>query len=284
VADSLQDLANSLVLQSRYEEAERLLNEALAIRRRLGEDDGSVARTLRLLGALKLERGDYSRAEALYREALSIQDANGVYLSPDRAEVLNDLAVLLEYEGKNEGIEKIYDEALDLWRRIGGNEHTSVATVLSNKGKWLAEQARYAEAAACYEEGLAIRRKRFGNDHPLVAVILYKLASLHNLQGQHARAERLARESAKILGERLPPGHWREAYAEGIQGMALAGQGRFEEAEPLLVRSYPILAASIGARAKPSQEIAASLVKLYESWGRPEAANRYRTLQASALR
>ncbi|HYN21490.1 MAG TPA: tetratricopeptide repeat protein, partial [Thermoanaerobaculia bacterium] len=171
-------------------------------------------------------------------------------------------------------------EALDLWRRMGGNEHTSVATVLSNKGKWLADHGRYAEAAACFEGGLAIRRKRLGNDHPLVAVILYKLANLHNLQGHYARAELLARESAGILGKRLPPGHWRKAYAESILGMALAGEGRYDEAEPLLVRSYPILAASIGARAKPSQEVVASLVRLYESWGRPEAANRYRPLLA----
>ncbi|HYN22466.1 MAG TPA: tetratricopeptide repeat protein, partial [Thermoanaerobaculia bacterium] len=97
VAETLQDLANSLLLQSRYDQAEGLLNEALSIRRRLSKKDASVAQTLRHLAALKLERGDYPHAESLYREALAIQDANGIYLSPDRAEVLNDLAVLLEF-------------------------------------------------------------------------------------------------------------------------------------------------------------------------------------------
>lgn len=279
VADTLQDLASSLVLQGKYDQAEPMLDEALAMRRRIvGEDDGGVAQTLRHLAALKLERGDYPRSESLYREALAIQDANGIYESPDRADMLNDLAVLLEYEGKDQGIEAIYDEALTLWRRIGGNEHTSVATVLSNKGKWLADHGRYAEADACYEEGLAIRRKRLGDNHPLVAVILYKQASLHNLQGDHARAGRLARESAGILEQRLPPGHWRKGYADSILGAALAGQGRYAEAEPLLVESYPVLAASIGERAKPTQEIVESLVSLYQGWGRPEEERRYRAL------
>jgi class 3 adenylate cyclase/tetratricopeptide (TPR) repeat protein len=278
VADTLTDLASSLVLQGRYDEAEPLLDEALALRRRIGgKDDGGVARTLRQLAALKLERGDYSRAEALYREVLAIQDANGIQASPERGETLSDLAVLLEYQGKNESVEETYDEALALWRRIGGPEHTSVAVVLSNQGKWLTDQGRYAEAAACFEQGLAIRRKRLGDRHPLVAVLLYKLASLHNLQGQHARAEALARESAGILEQRLPPGHWRKAYADRILGTALAGQGRYAEAEPFLVGSYPVVAASRGAQAKPTQEIAASLVSLYEKWGRPEKASRYRS-------
>jgi tetratricopeptide (TPR) repeat protein len=278
VADTLTDLASSLVLQGRYDEAEPLLDEALALRRRiLGTDDGGVARTLRQLAALKLERGDYSRAESLYREVLAIQDANGIQTSPDRGEALNDLAVLLEYQGKNEGIEEVYDEALALWRRIGGAEHTSVAVVLSNKGKWLTDQGRYAEAAVCFEQGLAIRRKRLGDRHPLVAVLLYKLASLYNLQGHHARAEVLARESAGILGQRLPAGHWRKAYADSILGTALAGQGRYAATEPFLVGSYPVVAASRGAQAKPTQEIAASLVSLYEKWGKPEKASRYRS-------
>jgi len=282
VADNCQDLADSLLLRGDYDAAERMLAEALAIRRKLaGRDDGSVAQTLRYLAALKLERGDYPRAEVLYRQVLAIQDANGIYLSADRALALNDLAVLLEYEGKNQGIEKIYDEALALWRRLGGNEHTSVATVLSNKGKWLAGQGRYAEAAACYEEGLAIRRKRLGSSHPGVAIILYKLASLLNAQGQYVRAEALARESADSLGRRLPPGHWRTAYAESIVGAALSGQKRYAEAEPLLRRSFPILESSIGVQAKPTQEILNNLVSLYEAWGRPTEASRYRPLLAT---
>jgi len=253
-------------------------------RRILGKDDVTVAQTLRLLAGLKLERGDYPRAEWLYREVLALQESNGIGADPERADTFNDLAVLLDYQGKPKDAEETFDKALDLWRRIGGNEHTSVAVVLSNKGKWLADQGRYAEATACYEQGLAIRRKRLGDRHPLVAVILYKLASLHNLQDHPARAEELARESADILGQRLPPGHWRKAYADSILGVSLAAQGRYAEAEPLLVASYPIVAASRGAQARPTQEIVESLVNLYQRWGRPEEERRYRALLANILR
>ena len=84
-------------------------------------------------------------------------------------------------------------------------------------------------------------RKRFGDRHPMVGYTLYKLPDLLNAQGRHARAEALAREALSILREKLPPRHWRTAFTEGILGAALAGQGRFAEAEPLLVASYPIL-------------------------------------------
>jgi eukaryotic-like serine/threonine-protein kinase len=283
VAESLQDLSVILTQQGSFNEAEKLLERALAIRRRiLGENDLSVARTIRLLADLKLEHGEEREAERLYHSVLTILDTNNVYVSEDRAESLNDLALIREDLGHGEGIEQLYDEALTLWRKIGGNEHTSVAKVLGNKGRWLMGQHRFREAEACYEEALAIKRKRLGSDHPSVAFTLYKLAELMNAEGSFGKAEALARESLSILERRLPAKHWRIAFAKAVLGDALRGQGRFAEAEPLLVESYPLLRAGTGAQADQTRSTLANIVTLYEAWSKPAEAERYRKLLRSS--
>ncbi len=279
VAESLHELGHALFLRGDYDSAGNVLKQALAMRRKLfGENHATVARTLNFLAAVKAHGGRYAEAERLNRQALAILDESGEDVSRQRADVVNDLAVMLESQGKDQGVEQMYDEVLSLLREIAGEDHTEVARVLANKGNWLITQARYAEAETCLQQSLAIKRKRLGDRHPSVAFTLYKLADLLNAQGQHVRAETLARQAVSILNDKLPPGHWRTAFTESVLGAALAGQGRFAEAEALLLASYPVLRDSSGAHADKTRKILGSLVALYDAWGRPREAERYRAL------
>ena len=70
--------------------------------------------------------------------------------------------------------------------------------------------------------------------------------------------------------------HQRVANAEGKLGEALGDQGGFEEAETLLLSSH-----AFQLRTSPSGDdrIAVALqrlVNLYEAWGRPEEAQKWR--------
>lgn len=280
VAESLQNLADGLLLQGNFDRAERLLNEAVALHRKLEERGESgaaaVAPALRILASVQLGRGRLAEAERLYREVLATLDAQGLYLDPERASTLNDLAVLLELAGKTEGVEELYDEAIEITRRVRGEGHTEVAGYLGNKGSWLSAQGRYKEAAVCLDEALAIKRKVLGERHPAVAYTLYKIADLLALQGRAVQAEPPAREAVAILREKLPAGHWRIAWAESILGSVLSAQRRFEEAEPLLRNSVSVLRSAVGPRAWQTRESLADLIRMYEDWGRPREADPYR--------
>ena len=52
--------------------------------------------------------------------------------------------------------------------------------------------------------------------------------------------------------------------------------GRFDEAEPLLLDSYPIIAADRGATNRRTLEAIERIVDLYDSWGNGEAAAKWR--------
>jgi tetratricopeptide (TPR) repeat protein len=100
-----------------------------------------------------------------------------------------------------------------------------------------------------------------------------------------AEAEPLMRECLTIRRQELAPGHWLTGNAMSVLGEALTGQGKFEEAEPLLVEGYE----RIRARAWQvpytvhdvrREESIQRLIDLYHAWGKPEQAGRWRSTLA----
>jgi len=68
----------------------------------------------------------------------------------------------------------------------------------------------------------------------------------------------------------------------GTLGSGLAKRGRFAEAEALLLRSLERLAGSMGEDHERAVEARRKLVALYEVWGKPSKADRFRARAAAA--
>jgi hypothetical protein len=96
-----------------------------------------------------------------------------------------------------------------------------------------------------------------------------------------AGAESSAREALAILRQTLPGGHPNIAQAESILGGCLTFSQDYEEAEPLLLGSYPVLKARTGGQSSETQDALRRIVRLYESWGRADRAVRYRSALAA---
>ena len=74
----------------------------------------------------------------------------------------------------------------------------------------------------------------------------------------------------------LPPGHFLIASSESILGEHLVLEHRYREAETLLLRSERSLVASRGEHAPIVGDARSRLVKLYEAWGKPGEAARWK--------
>ncbi|MFQ5411778.1 MAG: tetratricopeptide repeat protein, partial [Phycisphaerae bacterium] len=88
----------------------------------------------------------------------------------------------------------------------------------------------------------------------------------------------LLREALETRRKRLPAGHWKTAKTESVLGACLAGLGRFEEAEPLLLSSYPRIAKDRGPFHRRTREALQRIVQMYTLWGKPEAGVKYQAL------
>ena len=74
----------------------------------------------------------------------------------------------------------------------------------------------------------------------------------------------------------LPDGHWLVAETMSLLGEALAGQKRFEDAEPLLIDGYAGIRLSPEVPQKRKRDAVQRIIKVYEAQGLHERAGEWR--------
>jgi tetratricopeptide (TPR) repeat protein len=273
VAGSLNNLAALLEAQGKYDEAEPLYRQSLAIDRKVsvlmyvclfhrtssqvyGDEHPEVATDLNNLAVLLEAQGKYNEAEPVYRQSLVIMRMVLGEEHPDVTTSLNNLAALLNAQGKYDESIPLLRQSLGIMRKVLGEEHPAVATALNNLAELLRAQGKDDEAEPLYRQSLEILRKILGEEHPNVARSLNNLAGLLKTQGKYDKAEHLYRQSlanrrkvcaihlaassrdhsCKVLGEEHP------AVATALNNLAvlLKAQGKYDEAEPLYQQSLAI--------------------------------------------
>lgn len=131
-------------------------------------------------------------------------------------------------------------------------------------------------AAKAYLTGLVQERRtlapRGQNLEISIALLAEALAEL----GELPESEALWAEVLELRTARLSPAHRVVAFTKSAYGDVIARQGRFAEAEPLLLAGYEGLRDSSTARPDSVAKARERLVRLYEQWGRPEQASTWR--------
>jgi tetratricopeptide (TPR) repeat protein len=102
-------------------------------------------------------------------------------------------------------------------------------------------------------------------------------------QSESLMEERRFIEAAAVLRgclamrrKALPQGHWLISDAKSRLGGAIAGEGKFVEAEPLLLESYTALSRAPLVSVDYKRQAIERIIRLYESWEKPEQASEWR--------
>ena len=278
LAAAINNLAWALVEQRDLESAEKLWRESLGMQSKLfGDAHPELAIALNNYGYILEQLGEYEEAELTYRDALEMYRELLGPEHPEVANTLSNLAYVLYSNNEHEQAIAQLRQALRIYRAAVGNEHPATAATASNLGFWLMEQGEYEESDALLQESLAVRREVLGDSHPATAGTQTILAYLRVATEQNDEALEFAASARQVLLQNLPEDHWRVAFAKGAEGAALVAQGSYDLAEPLLLSSLP------GLRLAPipglSEKGRLRLVQLYTDWGRPEEAEKFRTLR-----
>ena len=139
---------------------EQLIPQAKAVAQLInyaGVDSEPAALLLNETGYYLNQRGQYSEAEPLYVEALSMSKRLLGDEHPSVASSLNNLAALYDNQGRYSDAEPLYEEALSMRKRLLGDEHPDVASSLNNLAALYKNQGRYSDAEPLYEEALSMR-------------------------------------------------------------------------------------------------------------------------------
>ena len=155
---------------------------------------------------------------------------------------------------------------------------------LLNLGALLHEKGDLPTAETMFRNALAINRKFLGNEHPSVAKCLSYLGDLLKDKGDFEAAEPLYREAINIYQKVLPKEHWISDYVRSKLGSCFTSLLRYQEAESLLLESYPLLKEKREADDKYTIKTLNFIIELYEAWGKPEKFAEYKALLPDSLK
>jgi serine/threonine protein kinase/tetratricopeptide (TPR) repeat protein len=286
VAVTLVEIGRIYQDQGLNQRAEPLVREALAIRRKvLGPEHGEVANSMTGVASVLRLNGDLAAAETLLRESLALNRKARGDDHANTGTTLHDLALVVAARGDYGAAESLFRQALNTERKALGDKHPTVAASLNGLSRVLIEQKRYGEAAAALQGALDIARPALGDNHQLVAIYLINLGSVQLARKEAAEAEALLREGLRIrlLSPGIVPSRrrtfreddWSIAATKSLLGAALVAQGRYSEAETLLLDARRDLEA-MSAPPRERNVTISRLIELYDAWRKPEKAALHR--------
>jgi pentatricopeptide repeat protein len=126
-------LANALLKQGRYNEAETMYRETLAVRQRVfGSEHADTLATVNNLANVLNAQCKYSEAETMCRETLAVRQRVLGSEHPSTLNTANNLAFALDLQGKYSEAETMYRETLGAQQRVFGSEHPSTLNTANN--------------------------------------------------------------------------------------------------------------------------------------------------------
>ncbi len=198
VADALLQRGRALKYLRKFDEAEKVVRESLAMQRKV--------------------RGPETTKEATLLSNLSDILCHIAENRDNRDELLAEA-------------ERAARESLRIRRRRLGNDSDETAWSLLCLSLALQHQHRYSEAEATIREAYAIRVRLHSQEHPYTAMDLKNLGLVLLRQDKHEEAEKCARESLEVSEKMEGKGTIAQAETHSVLGEVLRQQRKLEEAE-----------------------------------------------------
>jgi serine/threonine protein kinase len=275
------NLAGCYMELKRYDDAEPLYRKVLEMREKLhGPDHPSTLMALNFVGLVLDARKHYDEAEPVLVSVLEARRKKLGDDHPDTLTSMGNLANTLKSLGKNQEAEDLYRQGLEGRRAKFGNGHYDTLRSLSFLGNFYRDLERYAEAEPLLREAVTGARTSLGSGHPQTRFYLGSLIELYRRQSKWDLAEKDSREALEAIEKQ--PGRDSVVYADQLGELAvtLLERGEHAQAETALLDSHGILSRLAASGAKNVDrdltEAVNRLVRLYEAWGKPDEAAKWR--------
>jgi len=266
--------------QGKFQRAEAAFTEVLAARRRiLGEEHPDTLTTMESLSSEYVRQGRFSEAEPLLTKILEARRRAMGEEHPETLQSMNSLAMLYRGRGEYSRGETLFNKVIEVRRGMLGEQHPDTLAAMYGLAVLYQGQGRYNQAEDLFAKILESRRRVLGPEHPATTSVLASLGEVRLLQNRYAEAEPLLKEALRWR-EKKSRDDWERYQSESLLGASLAGQGRFAEAERLMLSGYQGIVQQASTvpfeRRSFIEESREWVVRLYEDWGKLEEAAQWR--------
>jgi tetratricopeptide (TPR) repeat protein len=233
-----QEVADLLLDQGQYAEAEKTLRRVLEVHTRLsGPEDFETLRTRTSLASALEHQGKAAEAETQYRAVYKL--ATDVW-GPEDSRTLTargGLASALSDQDKFAEAEAEYREVLKLREKSLGAEARDTLMARHNLATILSREDKYPEAEAEFRLVLRLREKVLGPEHPDTLMTRSNLGNLLAKQGKFREAESELREVIALKEKVLGPRHPETLSSCYNLALNLARAGKLRDAMPFARRA-----------------------------------------------
>lgn len=232
-ASVMLQMATTMQSLGQSTDAETMLRDAVAIRRRLhGDQHPEVAVALCKLALMLEVSGRHSEAEPLHCRSLEIRRRAFGNEHPSVAESIGCLACLFMNSGNFAKAESVKRAGLEVFRKIYGREHLRIGIELSELAGLHIKLGHHEDAEVLYRESLDIYRKVYGHEHPTLGLALSKSRLL---VGSDMQVKTGARQLGMLSVDRKVYGEKHLCVVRSLRGLAelFMRTGRHSDAEPL---------------------------------------------------
>jgi ATP/maltotriose-dependent transcriptional regulator MalT len=251
--------------------------DAVAIQKRVFSGPHSdVMGGLGTAAEILAARGKAVEAEAKLREALEMGRVIYSADSTALAMTIANLAGYVQRQGRLDEAAEIHRRALRLFTARAGTRDVSTAIVMTNLAWNAYLRKQLAEAEPLYRQALPVLDSAWQGASS-IAQTLVDFSQVLFERGNCAEADPHVRRVIAFQLKDAPPGYVLDTRARRILGNCLVNTGRFAEAEPNLTTAHQTLLSGWGPANPFTQALARELVNLYERWGKPAEAQRYRS-------
>jgi tetratricopeptide (TPR) repeat protein len=272
VATADFELGSIMQARGKYERAQELYREGIAIRAKTaGSDRSPVALGMvRLAQLIELHFDKAAEAESLYQNALGILQAENPPRPARWGGALVGLEHLAHVRGDHVRAEGYARQLLDVHLRTIGLEHPITTEAMDGIAEHLAAQKRYAEADSVLTKAIEVVERSVGAVHPRPAWLLTSRARERVAAGRWKDAESDLRRSMAVLQQANATPTEFDGATIGLLAQVLEHEGQGAEAAQLYERSAAIL------RSNPPRAVLGvvaaygALAEHFRKVGRPE--------------
>ncbi len=273
--DLASELATPWRRMRRFEEAETMLRETLAVQTaRFGVDARATLKTMDGLAMVLEAMGRMREAQALHADVLVARRSVLGNRAQETLVTLNNLGKVMQMQGLLDEAEPLLRDAAEGLADTLGEDHPLALTSLGNLGIALLRAERFEEAAEIHRRALRIKRAVLGSDHPETVSAMNNLANNLTSMGAFEEAEATFREGLAIQERFERSQHLGTLSMSSNLGLLLVESGRSEEAEPLFRSAVDGAVEVLGEGHRITARFRHHLGRLHLVLGRLEDAER----------
>ncbi len=285
-AESLHDLALSLLARGSNRQAEALLKRAVSIRdAKLSAGDPARIASEQALATAYLNLEKLDLAEGILIHALDAQQATLGRENLETARSLERLGEVYRLRGKFDDAAKCHQQALTIRTRLLGAAHPDTGESMNNLGRVYYGQKKLPNAEALFRRALEIFEQAPPPSSPTeaktleakIATVLQDMARLQLELKNDAEAEPLYRRALELREKINGPNHLEVAKSLLQLARFYVSRELYAKAEPLFHRALEIREKLLDPNAEELEQSRREYARLLYIQGKKEQARQVET-------